>query len=157
MNRLIEPEIVQNDALGALILWAFTNQYCAKQPAGVELLWLLPVLPLAFHQDTTEAISHRHFDGGIYLALTEDRTLVSGLQERIETMAPQTFAGLNVAIATGLLRLDGSKHRVISLRRTDPIHYGPKVKPLVATAERLGYWFGSSSPEEVVSLLRIRF
>lgn len=157
MKHLIEPEIIQNDALGALILWAFTNQYCAKQPAGVDLLWFLPVLPLVFHQDTAEAISHRHFDGGIYLALTEDRTLVSGLQERIEAMTPQTFSGLNVAMSTGLLQFDDSKQRVISLRRTDLIRYGPKVKPLVGAAERLGYWFGSSSPEEVVSLLRIRF
>ena len=66
MKSLIEPEIVQNDALGALILWAFSNQYCAKQPTGVSLLWLLPVLPLAFHQETVEAVSHRHFSGGIY-------------------------------------------------------------------------------------------
>lgn len=157
MKRLIEPEIIQNDALGAMILWAFTNEYCAKQPAGVSLLWLLPVLPLVFHQETVEAVSHRHFDGGIYLALTEDRTLVSGLLERIKTMVPQTFAGLNVALATKLLKLDERKQRMISLRRTAPMPFGTKVKPLIATAERFGYWFGSSSPEELVSLLRIRF
>jgi len=157
MKSLIEPEIVQNDALGALILWAFTNEYCAKQPAGVSLLWLLPVLPLAFHEDTVEAVAHRHFNGGIYLALTEDRTLVSGLQDRIEAMVPQTFAGLNVALAAKLLKLDDLKQRVMSLRRNNPLQFDAKVKPLISTAERFGYWFGSSSPEEVASLLRIRF
>ena len=72
-------------------------------------------------------------------------------------MVPQTFAGLNVALATRLLKLDDRKQRVTSLRRTAPLQFGPKVKPLVSTAERFGYWFGSSSPEEVASLLRIRF
>jgi ABC-three component (ABC-3C) system Middle Component 3 len=157
MKNLIEPEIVQNEALGALLLWAFTNQFCTKQPAGVGILWLLPVLPLAFHKDTIEAVSNRHFNGGIYLALTEDRTLVSGLQERMEAMVPQTFAALNLALSTKLLKLDESKRQVTSIRRTPPLQVGQRTKPLISTAERFGYWFGNSSPEEVTSLLRLRF
>ena len=157
MRRLIEPEIVQNDALSGLLLWAFTKEFCAKQPAGVALLWFSPVLPLVFHHDTVKAVSHRRFDGGIYLALTEDRTLVSGLQHRMESMMAQTFAGLNLAVASKLLKLDDNRQRVTSLRRTEPMPLGGKIKPLIATAERFGYWFGSSTPEEVVSLLQIRF
>jgi hypothetical protein len=157
MKRLIEPEIVQNDALAALILWAFTNEFCVKQPAGVGLFWLLPVLPLVFHEETVKSVSNRHFDGGIYLALTEDRTLVSGLQDRMEAMAWQTFAALNVALATRLMQLDDQKQRVTSLRRNPPVEYGPMVKPLISTAERFGYWFVRSSPEELIGLLRIRF
>ena len=157
MNRLIEPEIVQNDAIAAVVLWAFVNEYCTLKPEGVSLLWLVPILPIVFHNDTVESIYNRNYDGGMLLALAQDRTLVSGLQGRMESMTAQTLSALNVALAAKLIEIDESGRNVVSLRRTPPFTYGLNIKPLIATAERLGYWFGSSSDDMIASSLRIRF
>lgn len=157
MTKLIEPEIIQNDGIAAVVLWAFVNEYCVYKPEGTNILWLMPLLPLAFHKDTVDSICNRHFDGGILLSLTQDRTLTLGLQERMEAMATQTLAALNVALASRLVALDKSRRNVISLRRTPPFACGPNIKPLIATAERLGYWLGNSPEDMVVSLLKIRF
>lgn len=157
MTKLIEPEIIQNDGMAAVVLWAFVNEYCIYKPEGASILWLMPLLPMVFHKDSVDSICARHFDGGILLALTQDRTLTLGLQERMEAMATQTLAALNVALASNLVALDKSRHNVISLRRTPPFTCGPNIKPLIATAERLGYWVGNATEAMVMSLLKIRF
>lgn len=156
MTKLIEPEIIQNDGIAAVVLWAFINEYCAYKPVGPSILWLMPLLPMVFHKDTVDSICTRHFDGGILLAFSQDRTLSLGLQERMEAMATQTLVALNVALASGLVAFD-NKHHVISMRRTPPFTYGANIKPLISTAERIGYWLGNSTEDMAVSILKIRF
>lgn len=160
MTLATEAELVQNSALGAVILWAFTNEFCDQQRrvAGPPLAYLLPVLPMVMHEDTVTSIYRRHFDGGLLLALAEDRTLTLELQERMEAMAPQTMKALNVAFGAGLLTYRHDTGQIWSERRSIPgISKSEEVKPLIASAERLGYWFSTIRMDQLCSYLRIRF
>jgi len=155
-----EAELVQNPALGALTLWAFTAEFFGQsgRQRGPTLPLTLPVLPMVLHEETVECIHNRHFDGGLFLALADNRTLTLDLQERMEAMAPQTMRALNLAFATNLLTYARQSGELRPKRLTPPIRpQQVEIRHLLATAERLGYWFCTINVEQICSYLRIRF
>jgi hypothetical protein len=100
MQLATEAELVQNSALGSSLLWAFTLAYSKqrKELSGPQMPLSLAVLPIAFHRESVEMLHRRNFDGGLDLALAENRTLVIDLQERMQAMLPQTMIALNIAL-----------------------------------------------------------
>jgi len=160
MTLTQEAELVQNAALGAVVLWAFSNEYCDQKlrRSGPPLPYLLPVLPMVFHAETVENISRRHFDGGLLLALAENRTLTLDLNERVQNFAPQTMKALNLAFATGLLSYNRESGEIWAERRGIPsLGKSPEIKPIIASAERLGYWFSTIGIDQLCSYLHLKF
>ena len=160
MTLTTEAELVQNPALGALALWAFTVEYFSQtqRRRGPALPLVLPVLPMTLHQETVDSIHNRHFDGGLLLALADNRTLTLDLQERMEAMMPQTMLALNLGFATNLLALDRESGELRPKRMTPPVRQvQPEVKRMISAAERLGYWFCTMNTDQLCSYLRIRF
>jgi hypothetical protein len=160
MTLTTEAEIVQNPALGALALWAFTAEFYAQagRRRGPTMPLTLPVLPMVLHEETVECMHNRHFDGGLFLALAENRTLTLDLQERMEAMTPQTMQALNLGFATNLLSFDRESGELRPARLTPPVRpQGPEVRDILATSQRLGYWFYTINIEQLCSYLRIRF
>lgn len=160
MALATESELVQNAALGALVLWAFTDEFCdqKRRQEGPPLTYLLPVLPMVMHEETVLSIYRRHFDGGLLLAIADDRTMTLDLQERMEAMTPQTMQSLNLAFGVGLLTYRNDVGQVWSNRRNlSSVSRGDEIKPMIAAAERLGYWFATIRIEQLCSYLRIRF
>ncbi|HVU16611.1 MAG TPA: three component ABC system middle component [Candidatus Didemnitutus sp.] len=160
MTLATEAELVQNAALGAVVLSAFTVEFYdqRRRQAGPPLPYLLPVLPMVMHEETVTSIYRRHFDGGLLLAIAEDRTLTLELQERMETMMPQTMQALNVAFSSKLLTYRGDTGQVWAESRHLPnLPRGEESKPLIAAATRLGYWFSTISIDQLCAYLRIRF
>jgi len=146
--------------LGAVVLSAFTVEFCdqKRRQAGPPLPYLLPVLPMVMHEETVTNIYRRHFDGGLLLAIAEDRTLTLELQERMEAMMPQTMRALNVAFSAGLLSYREDAGQIWAESRHLPnLPRSEEIKPLIAAATRLGYWFSTISIEQLCSYLRIRF
>lgn len=153
-----EYEIVQNPALGACVLWQYTEAFskATGRQRGPSLVEAMPVLPLVFHEESAESLGRRRYDGGLYTALADDRALFVGLQKRMEDMTPQTFQALNIALRSGLLSYD---------RLASQLHRVPRVKPPTATndavrlmfftAQRLGHWFAGFSPAETLKQLQI--
>ena len=160
MTLTTEAELVQNPALGALALWAFTAEFFAqtKRQHGPTMPLALPVLPMVLHEETVECIHNRHFDGGLFLALADNRTLTLDLQERMEAMAPQTMQALNLAFATNLLSFDRETGELRPKRLTAPVRpQQSEVRDILAASQRLGYWFCTINIEQICSYLRIRF
>ena len=160
MTLTTEAELVQNPALGALALWAFTAEFYAqtKRQHGPTMPLALPVLPMVLHEETVECIHNRHFDGGLFLALADNRTLTLDLQERMESMAPQTMQALNLAFATNLLSFDRETGELQPKRLTAPVRpQQAEVRDILAASQRLGYWFCTINIEQICSYLRIRF
>ena len=159
MQLATEAELVQNSALSAALVWAFTLEFCGqtRQERGPLLPLALPVLPMTLHQETVESLHRRNYDGGLDLALAENRTLTIDLQERMQAMLPQTMRALDVAFATGLLTYVRANGELRPIRKTDPFRTdSEEVRRMVNTATRLGYWFATINPERLGSLLRIR-
>lgn len=160
MTLTTEAELVQNPALGALALWAFAAEFYGQtqKTHGPALPLAMPVLPMVLHQETVESIHNRHFDGGLFLALAENRTLTLDLQERMEAMRPQTMRALNLGFATKLLTYDQETGELRPKRLTPPIRpLQPEVRKMLSASERLGFWFCTINLEQLCSYLHIRF
>ncbi len=160
MTLTTEAEIVQNPALGALALWAFTAEFYAQaqRQRGPTMPLALPILPMVLHEETVECIHNRHFDGGLFLALADNRTLTLDLQDRMEAMTPQTMQALNLGFATNLLSYDRESGEIRPRRLTAPVRpLQPEVRDILAASQRLGYWFYTINIEQLCSYLRIRF
>jgi hypothetical protein len=160
MNLTTEVELVQNTALGALSIWTFTNEFFGqcRQRRGPQLALATIVLPMVFHEDTLEAIHARHFEGGLFTALAQNRGIGVELQDRIEAMVPETMASLNLCFASGLLAFNKDKATLRPLRRSAPFSVQTEsARHMVAAAARLGYWCSTINTARLCSLLSIRF
>lgn len=160
MTLTTEAELVQNPALGALALWAFTAKFYGqtRRTRGPALPLALPVLPMVWHEETVESIYNRHFDGGLLLALADDRTLTLDLQARMEAMASQSLRALNLGFATNLLTYDRATGELRPKRMTPPVRPPePEVRKMILAAERLGHWFCNINLDQLCSYLRIQF
>jgi hypothetical protein len=155
-----ELDIVQNPAVGAFALWSYTHQFyvSTQAAAGPTLPMLMVVLPMVFHEDTLRSIKARHLNGGLHLAIAEDRTLPIGLQERMVSTAPITLRSLNLALAAGLVGFDREAGEFFPLKRTlPPVGVGSDTSELCKGAKRLGHWFSTLSLQQVMNLLQVRF
>lgn len=154
-----EADLVQNSALGAALLWAFTAEYFGQSRGerGPAFSTALLVLPMTFHQETVECLNSRNYDGGLDLALAENRTLTVDIQERMRALEPQTMNALNVAFAAGLLTYERERGELRPGRKTSPFQIdSAEVRRMLNTATRLGYWFCVINPARLGSLLRVR-
>jgi hypothetical protein len=160
MIQTTEYQLIQNPALGAVCLWLFARRFwLAKDKVeGPSLILGTVVLPVVFHQETVRLLCRRHYDGGLLSARTDDRTLGTGLQQRISDMLPQTFSSLNFAFASELLGYSPTTGTITLLRETK-LHKAIPVDQaeMFWTAERLGFWFATLPVEQVCSHLRISF
>jgi len=159
MRLATEAEIVQNTALGATLLWNFSVEYFStfKKERGPLLPYSLPILPMVLHRETTDEIFNRRFDGGLDLALAQNRTLTIDLQERMEAMAHRTLAALNVAFASQLLGYARERGELIPLRMSVPTSVdSEEIRKMQNAARRLGYWFATINTVQLCNLLRIR-
>jgi hypothetical protein len=159
MSLTAEVELVQNTPLGALSLWAFTKEFWGQErKAGPKLPLTTIVLPMVFHEETLDAIRTRRFEGGLFTALAQHRGLGLELQERIESMVPQTMSSLNLCFASGLLAFNKRTGELQVLRKTEPFRMeGESTRQITSGAERLGYWCSTINTARLCSLLNIRF
>ncbi|NJD78858.1 MAG: hypothetical protein FIB08_17480 [Candidatus Methanoperedens sp.] len=160
MKPWSEYYVIQNSTLGSLALWTFAKEFYenAHKERGAPLPLTMIVLPMVFHKDTVSSIFGRVFEGGLYRAVGDDRTISAGLQQRMEAMADQTFKALNLAFAAGLLKYDSQMTYVIPVRISEAsqVNIGG-TKEIMSAARRLGYWFSTISMEQISILLKVRF
>ncbi|MFD2866902.1 three component ABC system middle component [Mucilaginibacter antarcticus] len=104
-----EFEIFQNKAIGAHIIWEFSKNYQMhhREKASPSLVEVMPVLPLCLNKRVVSGIKERNFKGGSLLrAIDENKDLFSGLQERMEDMAPLTLQSIYIGAISGLITYD---------------------------------------------------
>lgn len=155
-----EYEIIQNDAVGAVLLWAFANEFdrATEQSRGCVLPLLLPVLPICFHEASVQQLGTRNFRGGLFRAVSESSEVATGLQYRMERMVSQTLNAVFVAVSSGLLDYDSGAGVIRPSRRTLPAELDTSAySDLVAAARRLGRWFAELPTEQVCIALQVRF
>src|SRR5690348_10283156 len=103
---LREYEIMQNPALGANALWAFTQGFisCPTEDLQPLTMWhLVSVLPLVFHDTSRKMIIKRREASGLRSILDRDPASAVGQNEtvfnidnRIMVMEDRTFRSLNL-------------------------------------------------------------
>jgi hypothetical protein len=154
-----EAELVQNPALCALVICTFVTEFFgqSKKLKGPTIPFVLPVLPMVMHGETVETLARRRYSGGLHLALSENKTLVLDLQERMEAATELTLSALNICFASSLLGYDQSNGQVIPKKGIGFQSVSEEVRDMINTSNRLGYWFSTINSDQLCSMLRIHF
>lgn len=161
-----ELRIMQNPALGAVLLWRFAFSYARAHPTGdatgLPLLFL--PLPMVWHETTFEYIASTRVASGlrVFAAKFKESSpsqldILLNLHERAVRWRPKTRESLRIALATGLLRLhrDG---RVLALNNAWPMQsQSATVKQMCHAVEKLGTWFAPLSLRETSLALHVHF
>jgi hypothetical protein len=166
MNVLTqEIEMMQNPALGAVLLWRFTKAYTEAHPqkAGPPLPLAFLVLPLLWHVGTAEPLASTRTASGLRLFAGKfnepsggARDVLLAVQDRAIRWREKTAASLRVAYATGLVELGENGHLQAPATIREP-DQNRTVATMVDGAEKLGVWFAALSLDEISLILYVRF
>lgn len=160
-----EAQVMQNPALGAVLLWRFAKAHADAHPQKQSPV--LPVsfliLPLLWHAATAEPLTGTQTSSGLrkYAAKFTHptggaRDVLLSLQDRATRWRAKTLDSLRVAFAAGLLDL-GEDGRIVAQASIPEPKQNRTVAQMVDGAEKIGVWFASLTVEEVSLILQVRF
>jgi len=156
-----EFDVIQNSGLGAMCVWQFSVEFfkAKAKHTGPRLPILFYLLPVVYNRETCFLIHNRNFEGGLYKAISDDKTLSGGIHQRAELFYRKTWNSLNIGIASGLIEYDSESTELRPLRLTFPtsLVLDASNGAIVAASRRLGNWFGVLPIEEISLLLKVRF
>ncbi|QDU14015.1 hypothetical protein CA11_18190 [Gimesia maris] len=161
MDIQFEREVSQNLVLASWALWGATSRYDEEvnSERGVPFPQMFLVLPLVFHKKSASIIQAKQMtEGSFYRALTDNRTLIVGLQQRVQNYSDITMKALNLSFASKLLLLDKDSLEIAPGRKSLPAGTQENdVKIIIKASKRIGYWLAITDFSVVCKLLRIRF
>ncbi|TWH59613.1 hypothetical protein DesLBE_4008 [Desulfitobacterium sp. LBE] len=162
---LREYEIMQNPALGANALWAFTQGFISHPEEELQplTLWhLVSVLPLVFHDTSRKMIIKRKQTSGLRSILDRDpassiaqNETIFNIDNRLKAMENRTFRSLNLAIACNLIALEEG-YFTSNVPYKLPKQISDETKNVLKAAYKLGVWAGSMSSFEYLTILGVQ-
>lgn len=161
---LSEVDLVQNPALGALLIWHYALGY---QENGAETSPILPaflVLPMLLHRQTFEAIASTRKASGLTLFAAKfdrEREVLLELQGRTRMLRELSLQSIGIAATSRLVRIDhGSaslRARRLELLEVKKPSLPERVKGFPVAADKIGHWFSKLGIVHIASTLRIDF
>jgi len=159
-----EFALVQNPALGAVLLWRFCVAYETEHREGqhppLQLAFL--VLPLLLHRDTFEEVKGTR--GSIHLFVEKfakpdkgKNDVLLGIHERCLVNRRLTMESISIAIRTRLASIIPSTGRLAALSSSKASAIPLAMRPMAAGAERIGRWFASMTMIEIENALKVNF
>jgi len=150
--------LVQNPALGALLLWRFGKSFQQETVAEVPILHLyFLILPILFHSQTLEYVRSTFPSSGLAQVvnkLSANREELYSLQDRVRQMQELTLASVASGVASRILTID---YQSSKLRSNDvrPPAVPERLKYHIKGAEKLGQWFSRLPAAQVFALLQV--
>lgn len=150
--------LVQNPALGSLMLWQFGIAFQEeKLTDNVLLPHCFLVLPLALHAETVSLISSTNQSSGLTQLtkkLSDKRELLYSIHDRVIQMRELTLESIGTGISARLISVDYEK---ASLRcNASPKPKIPqRLRTQMSGVAKLGKWFARLEPTQVFRLLRV--
>jgi Family of unknown function (DUF6521) len=165
-SLLQEYEIMQNPALGANAIWAFTQGFFARPPEELRslTLWhLVTILPLIYHDTSRNMILKKREASGLRSILERDskrsiaqNETVFNINNRIKALEGRTFRSLNLALACNIVEL-GEGHFFSNVPFKIPNTTLDESKDILKAANKLGRWAGGMSDFEYLTILGVDF
>lgn len=162
----LESRLVQNPALGSVVLWRYAHRYAEAHPDSAATPFCLAalVLPMIWHADTAQYIASTREASGLRafsdkFSDTQDSKLdmLLALHGRTSRWRDKTLDSLRIAIGCGLLRFNEVGGLVAGEIAWHPGKQPQAVRGQTKLAEKLGGWFAPLSLIEIAAILRIRF
>ena len=151
---------VQNAALGAGLVWRTAAGYQQQREdfAGLPFTHLFLVLPLLLFEDTAQHVKSTNPSSGLLKFVSKiSPDVLLGVHSRVDRLRELSLASFRIGLLCGLVQLDTSTGAVMSLRKTMPDVYDAGTRELLRSADRLGHWFGATTPHELSVHLKVRF
>jgi hypothetical protein len=151
-------KLVQNPALGSILLWKFGRGYqeeSISRQANLELLFL--VLPLTLHRPTLLEVSSTLPSSGLgkfVSKLAENRENLVAVHGRALSLRFLTLQSLGTGLATKLLSVSYETGNVRA-NEAKPPRPPERLKAATAGAEKLGKWFARTPSDQIFSLLQV--
>lgn len=161
-----ETRHVQNAALGATLIWRFSCGYAENQktaePPPIPLAFI--VLPLLFHRDTCDLITHTQTRSNLATfvekfsrpEVSQSDVLLS-LHGRVVAMRFLSRQSFQAAICARLITIIPSQGTFAPLSSASPSGVATSVRPMLGAAERLGTWCSNLTLFEVSTALKVDF
>lgn len=165
MDIDFEREVSQNVAFCSWALWECCHRFDDQVDSarGIPLPQMFLVLPLTLSKRVADTIQTKNMtEGSFFRALTEDRSIMAGLQRRLHGQAVRTRRALNLSFASGLIRLDRDVLEVYPGRKSLPgqpamSSLAEDFKRILFASRRLGYWMATTEFSVICNLLKVRY
>ena len=161
-----EVKLWNTPAIGAFLLWRFTQGYCSNHPNGDAPVGLLHFLASAIltNRKLLIPISNRRKDLQSYARSFEDSKdsdILSSIQDRIKKKREYTCAAIDIAVAEGLLVWDVDSGKLYPREFNNKQSKGNSLKTNIAReenkAEILGKWLSNHDISTIESYLKVVF
>jgi hypothetical protein len=158
-----ELRLIQNPALGAVLLWRFARSYADahRLHATVPLPLAALVLPMIWHADTANHIASTREASGLRAFVDKftnaQLDVLLALHGRAALWRGKTCDALRMGFGVGFLRLAAEAGLIASDEPWEPSAQTQAVRMQAAAAEKLGAWFAALSLREISLTLRVRF
>ncbi|QIH06452.1 MULTISPECIES: three component ABC system middle component [unclassified Pseudomonas] len=167
MEEIIRPKpvlreiyLMQNPALGAALIWRFTEGYAPKGQGQLPtMLLLFIVLPILFHEQLRNAAITTNPSSGLRVfagKFKSEQEILFGIQGRMLKLRDVSLASISIAIQSNLISLNTSDAHVESLRPKAPADLQKKTADMMKAAQKLGHWCKTLTLQEVQAILRIK-
>ena len=160
MDLFFEQNLTHNAALASHLISVAVRE-CYEQndrKSGGQFPAAFSILPLVFHKNTAESFANKKRPGILFKALSDNREIPLGLQERMEGYADLTLASLNLAITLDLVYLDINGTFEIVPGKVSKMNFiHPYIKTAINAAKRVGQTLSELSIEQLCIYLNIRF
>jgi hypothetical protein len=159
-----EASLVQNPALGAVLVWRFACGYRESHPVAAcsPLALAFLVLPLIMHADSFELLAAtrsglRGFADKFSQARDPRADMILAIHDRAASWRPASLEAIKIGIRARLVSVARPAAHVIPLSESKPSGVPESIRPLLKGAEKLGTWCSALSVFEVASTLKVVF
>ena len=159
---LNEAQLVQNTALGAVLIWLFVRAYNSNATRSCPLPLCFTVLPILFYHVTrkeAEATSLNSSLAKFVEKFEPNREQLLAVHDRMLAMRPLTLRSLQLASTRGLIAISIEDATVLTLRSQalPDRHKSERLRPMLRAAEKVGIWYAPHSISNISSSLRVFF
>lgn len=159
-----ESRMMQNAALGAVILWRFSRAYTAASHRVIPMPLLFLPLPLIWHEATAEHIRSTQFNSGLRKFAEKfsepsspELDILLDLQRRATVWRSKTLQSFRVCLGTGLLRLEPAGSVKFEDVAWSPQDCNVQTRKMCFAAEKIGAWFAPLTLREISLALHVNF
>jgi hypothetical protein len=160
MTKLNEFDVVQNPALGSILIWSFVTEYykTKDEQEGPTLPHIMMILPLLFNQHFVNSVYTKNRKGGLYNALNHDKSLFTGVQTRMESMSGLTLRSMHICFSAKIITPEKNGFELLPIRTKIPDYkHNESIHRMITASKRLGYWFATIDFKQLCALLKVRF
>lgn len=154
-----EIDLIQNPAIGSIIIWKFLLGYGTKlEQDKFELLFI--VLPIIFNQELRNYIDSTRKSSGftkVIEKMMRDKKIdiVYQINNNAENMKELTLESIRIGIIANLFVLDEMLNIEVEDIKIPKV--SKNIEKILENAEKIGKWLSELNMLEIEKILKVRF